>query len=234
MDVFTLASACVRRWWVFLPLIAITAVVTVLQARSIKPDYSQGAQVILVPPSSVSTGDSKAAMVQVNPLGSIGTTQAALVARLNSGPAATAVAQAGGGGFSAFAEKIGGIVALTAGADSASRTTATLSAAIKQVDTQLALLQKDLNTPANLYVTSHLLSVDPSVSSAYPHRGRNLTLIAIAGVFISVLIAQLVDFLLQRRRRPSRHGIEADQDSLDLFRLEPPDQPVESRTPLEL
>ncbi len=204
MDVFSLVRACLRRWWVFVPLLAIAAAVTVLQGRDIKPTYSESAQMIVVPPSATPITNPNGTLAAVNPLGATSTVQAVLVVQMNSARVAQTVAEVAGGSFAVGAEKSAGILTVTASAPTARRTRATLAAAIAQVPTELAALQSTFGTSRVLYYQSHLLNTDAGPSAIYAHRGRNIVLIALAGVIVSVIVAQLVDFALLRRRAGGR------------------------------
>lgn len=236
MDVFTLARACVRRWYVFVPLLVITAVVSLVQARGIKPLYGRSAVVVLLPSNSVPKVDPSARAQPINPLTSVGVAQSALITRLSSGNAAVRIANAtnGTGGYGLAGQKGGGgQITVAALGSTPAIASGTLAAVLRQARTQLRDLQAAVRAPSGSYFKIYLLNRDVDVSKSYPQRSRNIVLIALAGVLLSILLTQLADYLFgvrTARRLYSRHAFDeqlpqSSSSSMDLS-PEPAPEPV--------
>lgn len=69
MDLWQTLRAVLRRWYVFVPLVALTVIAAVVVRSGVQPGYTVGATAIVLPPSSARVPTSEGVEIQpVNPL----------------------------------------------------------------------------------------------------------------------------------------------------------------------
>ena len=89
MDIWTVLKACVRRWYVFLPILGAALVVGNAQVQATPAEYAATSTAALTPPSLV-PGAEPGEIIEVNPFqnlsGSMNTTSEILVALMASVP----------------------------------------------------------------------------------------------------------------------------------------------------
>ena len=206
MDVFTLVRACGRRWYVFLPLIILTAVAALLQAQSVKPVYGEARHLLVVAPAGRSVSTKPTTSIVVNPLGSSDTALAALVQRLNSADVSVLipVKTASAGYVATSTQGNVALLSLQSKGGSAAEATEILTVLQAQATRQLAYVQARVGAPRSQFFRLVLLSSDGAPAATYPSRTKSTVIVALAGFLASVLIAELVDVLMLRRRERRR------------------------------
>lgn len=199
MDVWQIVVATLRRWYVFLPLLALTVFVTLRVGQGINPQYEVTATTVLVSAPESSRYD--------NPYGSLDETNQVLEIVLDD----TATReQIGAAGFdpeyvvnARSRSRITEIVVVSATPELA---LATGEAVIELGQQELAQRQSVAGIPSTAQVQLQVLQA-PSVSDTVTQgKRRSMAITFILGGATSALVAVLVDDLMGflRRRGPRR------------------------------
>jgi hypothetical protein len=214
MDIFTAAGAALRRWYVTVPIIALSAYVAVQQYQAVEP-FAQASASILVLPGAVPGTDEETLRARQNPLlsGGTGLVRQVLVQTLNSGQTQQRFRQDGAQvPFVASTSRDSPFVKITATAVGAAAAEQTVDVVVQGSDDLLRDLQLDLGaTDFGLY---RVVQVFPSggASVVQPERNRTVIAVLVGGTALAIVLAVLLDNLLSVRsaRRGSRRGQRGD------------------------
>jgi hypothetical protein len=205
VDVFSVVRACLRRWYVFIPLLIVTGVMCVVQFQDAVPQYTRGASYLVVAPAA--TADSTQTP---NPLASASNAVEALVTRLNAPDVASEVAKVDPtSAATAVAAPKGTIILLSVVGSSPEGTASALEVYSGVANAAFIELQRSVNAPTDNYFQLVPLS-GTGLSADYPTRSRSVGLIAVGGLALSALVTQLVDAIVLRRRQVEKFGRHAD------------------------
>jgi hypothetical protein len=238
VDLFDVARACARRWWVFLPLLLIVGWFSYDAYSSVKPVYYANAVIGIAPPSTKIYNAPQGVSLPRNGLLDIG--GADLIANmaavgLREPSAVDRVVE--GGGIPDYVSRmfpVSGnmsplpLVMIESTNADAAAVTRTLELVIAQSQETLRSLQEQAQVPRDQMVAPFVVS-PPSVPAAgMPARTRSTIAIFVAGAALSVLLTVVADALLSRlktRRRRRLASPEAAAEPVETPAVVPqPDQ----------
>jgi hypothetical protein len=215
MDVFTAAGAALRRWYVTLPIIALSAFVGYQQFQAVEP-LAEASASILVLPATAPANDEENLRARQNPLlsGGVGLARQVLVQTLNSGQVQRDFRQDGAQRpFIASTSRDSPFVTISASGPDAAAVVQTVDTVAAGANDVLRDLQLDLGAQdAGLFRT-----VQPfppgGASLIQPERNRTLIALLVGGSALAVVTAVLVDNLLSvRASRRGRRRLGAGGD----------------------
>jgi hypothetical protein len=199
MPVNEFMRSLVRRWYLVLGAVALTAVAGVLVGRSVPVTYTISTDVVLVPPKS--TEDPKA-----NPLllmGGMGQAVDVLARAMESDAVRESVAEAGtGGDYTAVTDLTTSapILKVTSEADSGAAAAGLLEQVVERVPGQLTRIQDDLGIADSARITSLEIRVDDEAEASRTGQIRAVAAACIVLLGVSLLLISAIDGLLLRRR----------------------------------
>lgn len=216
MDVYSLARVCLRRWYIFVPILALAVVTSVLRFQSAASVYSASTSLVVLPPSTYSPAprvDSR--VVRVNPfaVGSGGdrTAASALAAVLNGNPTSQLPREAAQGFYSVQVIQSQPVLSVVSTSGTPRGAQLVLEAAQKTAGTSLRQLQLDAGAPADgLY---QVVSAGGVVNLGGTKQGATRTLIGLilAGLLLAVLLSSLVDAIAATPRSRRSEGTVMQQ-----------------------
>lgn len=199
MDVWRLTVAALRRWYILLPLLALTGVAALQAGDGIRPEYEVGATAMLVPPQTSSE--------ITNPYGGLSGTNGIVEIVLNSDASRTAISEQG--------------LNPNYQVEAASRTTilrfyvrdatpqggiATLEAVMALAEVELQTRQDSAGLPARAQYGIETLAAPTVASVVTDGKMRIMAIIGVLGAALSLLAAVLFDDLVGLVKRWRRKG----------------------------
>lgn len=230
MDLFDVARACARRWYVFLPLLLIVAWFSYSAYSSVKPVYYSNALIGLAPPSTRVDNAGVGVALPRNGLLDIG--GAPLIANMATlglrEPSVVDRVVAEGGLPDYVARMFPGpanmpplaLIMIEATDSDPVAVTKTLELVIAQSEVTLRNLQEQARVPGDQMVAPFVVSAPSTPAAGMPSRTRSTVAIFAAGVGLSVVLTVLVDVLLGRRRK----GIDAGRQATSAAQSSSPDR----------
>jgi hypothetical protein len=227
-----LMGAALRRWYVTLLGLAVTAGLCLAAVHFVPAKYEATARVLLLPPASA-VGKGGNPYLQLGGLDTV----AAILGRSVSDPqTVAALAQRGATGKYTFAPDLltsGPVLLLTV--DDATPGAALGSAGIvlSEVPSSLSELQRSANVPTSALITSSVLTQDQQAKVVRKTQIRALLVAAAGGVGFTLVLVAMVDAFLRRRRdrRLGRQG-ETAPDPEPKHRSAVPDESEVQPLPL--
>lgn len=214
MDLFDVVRSCLRRWYILIPLLAVTGVYCHQVYTSVLPVYYSQTVIGLAPPNqrvdTVATGqavprngllDFGGAPLLAN-MASLGLRQSTVVNRVVAA-----------GGEPIYDARLFPVPATsppiplvmidvaTANPESATKT---LELAAMELRASLENIQVQADVPPEMMATSFIVSPPSVPVPAMPSRTRSTMTVAVGGVGLTVLVTVLVDVALNRRRKRIR------------------------------
>jgi len=204
VDLWDLLRVLVRRWWVTVPLLALTAAVALTLGGRESTTFKGTASLVLALPGN----DGANGEAVVNPLASLGAASqfGGLVGAAVDSPATrNEIAQAGGSpDFDLGQGKGSPTLVIGVTSDRADVAQRTVTDVLERVQRQVVVLQDQLAVPQDLRFSGQVV-VPPIVTSTTASSTRVLLAIVAAGLLLTALAALAVEALLSaRRRRPQR------------------------------
>lgn len=218
MDLLGVLRACLRRWYVFLPIIVLTAWLGRDQYRQAEPQYTSTATVVIAPSAELVYNRGRQAesgLVVTSPFngGEGPRVLAGLTVRaLNTGTVRQQLLPDGGAALSASrdVQQDATVVNIQVVAADAETGVAAVQAVLAGVNDVVARVQYDAGAPeGQLYNAVPGGPVDPPLV-AYPDRVRGVVAIALAGVLLSVVLSVLAQSLMAGRRRKDQRALKAE------------------------
>lgn len=223
MDLFDVARSCLRRWYIALPLLLITAWYAHNAYSSAKPVYYANTVLGLAPPSVRQESTSVQGEIRRNGLLDIG--GASLVANLTAlglrDPAVVSQVAAAGG-LPDYVSKIFPtdapnpqlpLIMIEATSPDPSAVSKTLELVSAQAEGTLRAIQEQAHVPEDQMVAPFVVSPPSIPWGGMPTRTRSTITIFAAGAGLSILCTVLADLLLPRRKSrvqaPPQAGTEA-------------------------
>jgi len=220
---FDVARSCARRWYIFLPLLLVTAWFSHSAYSSAKPVYYSQAVVGLAPPSSRVENVPQGEPVSRNALLDIGgASLVANMAAMKLKESSVVDKVVAGGGLPDYVARMFPVPANTppmpmimieSSSGDPAEVSKTLELVLAQADGTLHDIQAQAQVPTNLMVSSFVVAPPSTPSAGMPSRTRSTVAIFIAGAGLTVLMTVLVDILLIRLRSWSRQRRQAHADS---------------------
>ena len=209
MDVVTTFQACLRRWYVVLPVLALGMFFALVKFQQASPVYELSTRLIVLSGGTVVTSsNASSSAVATNPYASqISTAAEAATVSSLSPEALRAVAAAGPtAALSATAEQQSPIIDLTASSRDASTVRTALTNFILVVGRQFTQLQLRAGSPPQQLLQLQTLSAPGAAIVSYPKRSRTLGTITLGSFVFSALAGLAVDGIMRSRRRQTNRG----------------------------
>ncbi len=211
MDLFDVVRSCARRWYVFLPLLAIVTWISYSVYSSVQPVYYSNAVVGVAGPSTRVDNPPQGVPIARNGLLDVG--GAALIANMTAlglrDPAVVDRVVAAGGlpdydarmfPSPANMQQLPLIMIEATNADQAA-VSMTIELVVAQAEVTLRTLQQQAKVPGDQMVVPFVVSPPSAPAAGMPARTRSTIAIFVAGLGLSVVVTVLVDVLLGRRRQ---------------------------------
>jgi hypothetical protein len=216
VDLFDVARACIRRWYVVLPLLLIVAWYSHNMYQSVKPVYYSNATIGMVAPNTKMWSAPQGVEMPQNGLLEMGgpSLMANMAAvGLKDPTVVTKVVAAGGTAnytssmfwVPATSPQLP-MVTIAATEPDPAVALKTVELVLEQANSTLHTLQQQAGVPDSQMVKSFVVSPPSEPASAMPSRTKSTIAVFAAGVGITILVGLLVDVLLMRwkRRRQKR------------------------------
>jgi hypothetical protein len=211
VDLFDVVRSCARRWYVFLPLLAIATWFSYSTYSSVQPVYYSNAVVGLAAQSARIDNPPQGIPIPRNGLLDVG--GAPLIANMTAlglrEPAVVDRVVAAGGLPDYDAKMFPGpatmpqlplIMIEATDADQAA-VSMTIELVVAQAETTMRALQEQAQVPNEQMVVPFVVSPPSTPAAGMPSRTRSTVAIFVAGLGLSVVVTVLVDVLLSRRRQ---------------------------------
>ncbi|GEN79719.1 hypothetical protein [Actinotalea fermentans] len=206
MDIWTVLKACARRWYVFVPVLALTMGFAYAQMQAAPPAYLATSTATVTGPALV-PGQQPGEVVEVNPFetlgGSLTQTTKVLVALMDSTPKRDAfVAEGVTADFEVTQDE--SVVYFDVSGDDPDEVVASATRLVELLDVEMAALQgRALQAPESR-IRAIAVSL-PQTAQEDPIAGiRVFAVVGALGLILSVAAALVTDAVLQGRRRRAR------------------------------
>ena len=221
MDVWQITVAALRRWYILLPLLALTGYGTYTVGESVRPQYEVTATAILVP----GTMETEIA----SPYGNMESTSDVLTILLGNTESRTHIAELGlDSDYLTEPRSRSSIIDFSVQSDAPETGLATGAAVLELAQQELTERQEAAGIPERAQIGLQILQ-EPSVSAVVADgKLRNMAIVGILGAAISLVVAVLFDDivgLVRRRWRKRREWRAAEPEAATA----PPPGPAASR-----
>jgi capsular polysaccharide biosynthesis protein len=209
VDFWDLTKLLARRWLISVPMLALSAVLTVLAVGNVQPNYVATAYVQLVAPVEGGTKPGEAGTAQRNPwlgqgLQTVG--NAAIITVLDK----TVVDEMEDAGLSdSYTVEMGAtspMVSFEVVGDSEQQARQTTERLVERFTQSVAKLQADDGVTAKDAINTRRLDLGTNIEESDSKVKRALVAVAGAGLLMTIAVTVGADALLRRRRR-SKSGV---------------------------
>jgi hypothetical protein len=214
MDLFDVVRSCFRRWYILLPLLAVTAFYGHQVYSSVQPVYYSQTVIGLAPPNQrVDTVEIGQAVPRNGLLDIGGAPLIANMAALGLHQAAVVNRVVAAGGQPNFDARLFPVpatsppiplVMIDVAAPTAQAATKTLELAGMELRSSLENIQSEAKVPRDMTVESFVVSPPSEPVAAVPSRTRSTMSVIVGGLGLAILVSVLADVLLGRRRKRRR------------------------------
>ena len=236
MDIWTVLKACARRWYAFVPVLAVAMGFAYAQMEATPPAYLATSSAVLTGPALVPGGE-PGEVIEVNPFeslgGSLNATTKVLVSLMDSAPKRDEFA--GDGVAAAYlVSQDDAVIYFDVQGTDPDEVIASASRLVELLDVEVAALQgRPLEAPESR-IRAVAVSL-PSTAEEDPVAGiRAFAIVGALGVILAVTVALVTDALMQaRRRRRAQRPLEAEVAPATAHRPAPAhlDRPGETADP---
>ncbi|MPV48506.1 hypothetical protein GCG21_00465 [Pseudactinotalea sp. HY160] len=202
MDVWRITLAALRRWYILIPLLALTGWAAVSAGHSVHPEYEVDATAMLTP------GQAEATIP--NPYGSLNDANQAVGIVLNSAESHAAIAAQGlSTDYVVTPETRSSIMRLTVRADDADTAIATGAAVLDLATSELAARQQAAGVAKASRFGIAVLAPPSVLDVVYDGRTRIQAIVGLLGASVALVVAVLFDDIVGLVRR--RRGLREDR-----------------------
>ncbi len=208
-----LARALLRRWYLVLVGLIVTAVLCLLVSTRVEPTYEATASTMLVPgPSSIVDGGNAFLY-----LGNLALARDVLVRTLGSDDVRAPILEANPGtDFSVTSDPTtsGPMILVQATGSTSAATADVIDRVLAELPLQLSRLQEEVGTPAPAQMTMISLAAPTEPEGVNTATVRAVGAVAAVGLVGTVLVTGLVDGLIRARaqRQPRREDLTGDDE----------------------
>lgn len=214
MDFLTLLRILARRWYVVVPMIVLSVVVSMRTVSSVKPDYeAQGTMLLLGPRESAppASAPPEAAPTVVNPYtsftSSLSTMAVALQVVVTDGTHRRELADKGlSDDYDAVVGEDGPTIEVTATAPSERVAVETLQTIFSMLSEELQQRQAAVGAPPQLQITAQPLVVPDDAAEVSVARDRAMAALAVLGLLATISAGLITDSLATNRQRRTTRG----------------------------
>ena len=199
MDVWRITVATLRRWYIFLPLLALTAAAVYVVGQGVQPEYEVSGTALVTP--------GRAPSPVPNPLGGEQQASAAMAIVLNSTDVRSRVQDEGLlSGYSVSGQSRTTIMNVNVRGDDADLAVATGRHVMELAAQELADRQSDAGIPAAAQYGLDVLAAPALVGVEYDGKMQVQAVTGLLGASVALLVSVLFDDIvgLFRRRRARR------------------------------
>lgn len=222
MDVWQITVAALRRWYILLPLLALTAFAALRVGEGVHPQYEASATAIIVPGPVASEIES--------PYGNRNETTQVIAIVLGATEARDAIAAQGlNPDYSVQVASRSNVLDVNVLSDSESVSLATGDAVLERARQELVQRQDEAGIPANAQYGLQVLQPPTITDVVAEGKLRNMAVVGIVGAAFALLVAVLFDDLMglgKRWLRRMRARRAADRTTGVVASL--PDEPGET------
>lgn len=214
MDLFDVVRSCARRWYVFVPLLAIVTWFSYSAYTSVQPVYYSNAVIGMAAPSSRIDNPPQGIPIPRNGLLDVG--GASFIANMTTlglQEAAVVDRVTAGGGVPDYSvrmfpgpanmQQLPLIMIEATNADQDAVST-TLELVVAEAESTLKTLQQQANVPDPQMVVPFVVSPPSTPAAGTPARTRSTLMIFVAGLGLTVVVTVLFDVVLSRRTRRNK------------------------------
>lgn len=199
MDLALALKVVLRRWYLFVPILAITAALVALGSSSIPNTYRASADFVLLPATTTPDPDE----APLNPLlatGNYDDLLAVLVAVLDHGSTRAVLESEGASPNWAIERAFDGpVLTVRAEAGTEQKALTTVQLVLDATEEQLATLQAETDVEQSAAVAMRVLVQDDEASALYGSKMRLLAALGALGVGIGLGVVFTVDGVSRRR-----------------------------------
>lgn len=193
MDFWELLTVMARRWYVVVPMLALTAVLAVTMPARVDPTYRANGTVVLAEPA----GNAAA----LNPVASAGlAANADALATIAGLPDAKAEVEAAGLSTQYAVESDGSVLLIEAGGATSAEAAETVQFVEQLLTDRLNRQQENVGAPPESYLSVVPLISDPVAVPVYDDQRRLRILVVVIGLLLAALSAVAVEGLAVRRK----------------------------------
>jgi len=234
MDAVTAALICLRRWYVFLPVLLVAITLAFSAAGDSTATYTAEGQLVVLPDASGLAGrtDAPPDTVSANPYARVGGARllaAVLKNNLVGAQTRQAITQAGGlPGYTAVVDPDYPIITVSAVGSTPRQAQRTVDRVVRAADPLTRQLQEDVSAPTSeLYAATR--STPTTIVAVASASGVKVAITyIILGLAVAGVLAVLTDVVLAQMSRRARRGVGQVGGSRApgvVTRGHPPEQP---------
>lgn len=211
MDTLDVARACVRRWYVFVPILALSIVGGYQLAASRSPTYAANATLTLYYPTQPAVATAPNALPPPDPrthnplyiTGGVDLLATSLVSDMNSPEVAATLASEGHRSAISIGldQRNGNLIDLGVTGKNSQDVLATAKSVITLADTRLTALQDRVQAPANGQYHVFVVTAPTRVAEKLPSKVKYIGAVAALGLLVGGAAALLAEGAGVRRRR---------------------------------
>ncbi len=197
MDLLSLLRILVRRWMIFIPMLALTVACAYALSSSVKPDYEATAVVLLIGTGNPSATGENNPLEDLRPLNI--TAQALAIIMSDESVRQDLSDQGFDANYQVSVETDTPILALSARTGVRSSAIASRDALVDLLQTSLEAQQRNIGAPSARFITAQTISSSPGARPIHAARDRTLFGVLALGLAASVAAAVSIDQLLAQR-----------------------------------
>jgi capsular polysaccharide biosynthesis protein len=204
VDFWDLTKLLARRWWIMLPMLALSAGLSVLTVLQVKPDYVVTGYVQLVPPVLEQTKPGQATPDQRNPWLGLGLQTIGNAAIVTVQDASVVQELTAAGLSDSFTLSMGQstpLITIEVVGKNAQQAQDTAEQLVLRFTQSVAKLQSDYGVSKSDSITARRLDLGTNVKVSNSKVKRAAVAVAGAGLLMTAGVTVGVDALLRRRRR---------------------------------
>lgn len=204
MDVWRITLAALRRWYVLLPLLALTGLGAVSAGNSVAPEYQATATIMYV----AGPGETELP----NPYGDLSGANEVATIVLNSVETRTALAAAGhGGAYEVTPQSRSSIAYISIRSGDPEDAVATGTALIDVAAAELVSRQEAAGIPPTAQVSLQVLEPPTVIAAVQEGKLRVQAVVGVLGAGLSLLVAVLFDDIVGLWKRARARGLGGER-----------------------
>jgi hypothetical protein len=207
VDVWGAILVLIRRFYLTVPIAALTMFGGYSYAHGVAPEYHATSSFVLISPTAPATNDKNAPPPPANPYAnmSLATLLTALEIDAQNAQSVAAITAAGGtANFTMNVVNRSSIVAITATSEDARQAVNTAGEVINLVKADLANRQKPYTTQEQYQVTAQVVGAPALQAVDTKGRTRAEAISLGAAIVFTIIIVLVIDAMLERRSRQRR------------------------------
>jgi hypothetical protein len=217
VDVWGAILVLIRRFYLTVPIAALTLLGGYSYAHGVAPEYHATSSIVFIGPTAGASNDKDAPPAPANPYATMNLTTllTTLQIDITSAQSLNAIAAAGGTtDFTMGAVNRSSVVVITATSDDPKRALATAGEVINLVRADLANRQKPYTTQQQYQATAQVVGAPALQAPDTKARTRAEAIAFGVAIVLTILLVLVIDAVLNNRSRGRRRHPGLSQDSL--------------------